>query len=465
MSSPTLSPADGPRTDLAYGWRVVAVISLCAAQTAMTLAAIFVVFADLESAFPSASEAQLSWAINTYTIVGAAMIVIASALGERYGRKRMVMGGTGLFALASIASGLAPSIMVLIIARGCQAIGAALILPSGNALILDAFPLNRRASGIAVMSAMGGISAAVGPALGGVIIDAASWRWVFFVSVPTAALALVLAQRILVEHAPNRDRELPDLLSALLVVAGVGLLVLSLVQAGDWGWTSGGTIGAFLVGLALIAVLAFRSDRVAHPIVDLALFRYSSFRVGGFLLIAFTMSFFAMQFASVVFLTDVWGYEIRDAGLLTAPVFLVTGLTAIASGPLADRFGTRQIVFPGTVMWLITMAVLWSILGDERSATTWIIGVVIAGIGSGLFWGPIMTLVVEDVPPERFSLGSGVGQTLMLTANALTTALAISLITGSDATRAFADFNSLIALVLITAAIAVAVAGTAALRS
>ena len=216
--------------------------------------------------------------LNAYNIVFAALLVPAGRLADLLGRRRMFFAGMGLFLAASAACGLAPSAEVLIGARVLQAAGAALLVPTSLGLLLPEFPPERRASATALWGAIGGVAAATGPSLGGLLIEWADWRLVFFVNLALGAAVLVPARRLLRETRDPDRGAVPDALGIALLAGGVGALSLAIVEAPDWGWGSARVLGAF----AVAAVAARRRScgarpSHAHPVLELSLFRVRSF--------------------------------------------------------------------------------------------------------------------------------------------------------------------------------------------
>src|SRR5688572_30336704 len=234
---------------------------------------LFVAFGDIERSFPDVSTNTMSWVLSGYTLAFAALLVPAGRLADRWGRKRVFMGGLALFTVASAACGLAPTAGLLIAARVLQAVGAAAITPTSLALVLRATPKERVPIAVAIWGSMGAVAAAFGPTLGGLLVDAAGWRWVFFLNVPVCVVALVLGRRILVESREAEPGPFPDLVGAVVLALGIGAVSLALVQSEDWGWVDGRTIGSVAIGVVLVALFVVRSRTQSAPALDLSLFR------------------------------------------------------------------------------------------------------------------------------------------------------------------------------------------------
>jgi NTE family protein len=410
------------------GYVVLGVVGLSSFQTAMSLSIIFVVFPDLADSYPDTSAAGLSWVVTAFTIVGASTLVLGSALGERLGRTRVVMLGTAIFTSASVVAALAPNVPVLVAARAVQAVGASLTLPSGAAIVMDAFPTEQRGNAIATWSAVGAVAASMGPSVGGFLVDAGGWRWAFWLNVPIGLAALVAQRTVLGHDRPTGRSPLPDGVGVLVLLGGVSALVLGLVQSDDWGWADPRTIGALAVGAGLVGVLAIRCRRHPRPVIDPSLLRHRSYTLGNVAIFLYATSFFGYQFTAVLFLTEAWGYSIRDAGLLVTPVFLLTGVMSVAAGRIGSARGYRGIVTVGAALWSGALAGFAVTVDDDRAVGLWLASATAAGLGSGLLWGSLFAIIVRDLDPSQLSLGASVNQTLQRLGNALGVALGVTIL-------------------------------------
>src|SRR5262245_39099288 len=230
-------------------WKVLLVTAVAVFMAFLDVTIVNVAFPSIREAFPDASLAELSWVLNAYNIVFAALLVPAGRLADLLGRRRMFFVGLGSFIAASALCGLAPSVEFLIAARIVQAAGAAFLVPTSLGLVLPEFPIERRASATALWAAIGGVAAATGPSLGGLLISWADWRLVFFVNLVLGVAAWVPARRLLHEIRDPDRGAVPDALGIALLAAGVGLLSLGIVQAPSWGWGSERVLGAFAVSI------------------------------------------------------------------------------------------------------------------------------------------------------------------------------------------------------------------------
>lgn len=409
-------------------WLVLAVVSLTSFQTALSLSVIFIVFPELSDAFPEASNAQLSWVINVFSIVGAAALVLAGAIGERIGRKRIILWGTAAFSVASAMAALAPNVTILILARVAQALASVTTLPAGAATIIAAFPRDRRGTAIGTWSAAGGVAAAMGPSLGGILIDVGGWQAAFWINVPMGAIAFVAAWLVIPEYRLKTKELLPDPLGSGVLALGVSGIVLAIVQTQEWQWLDARTIAVGLAGIAAVVWLLYRSSRHRSPILDLRLFHYPSFAFGNISMTLLAFGFFAFQFSGILFLTEVWDYEVREAGLLSTPIFACTAMGSSVAGRLTDRFGAAKVVIPGGVMWLAGIGLLALSVSETRDLGLWLTGVSLGGVGSGLMWGGVFAAVVIDLPEYFIALGTSVTQTLMRIGTSIGVAVAVTII-------------------------------------
>ena len=240
---------------------------------------------------------------------------------------------------------------MLIGARVIQAAGAALLVPTSLGLLLPEFPPERRASATALWGAIGGVAAATGPSLGGLLIEWTDWRLVFFVNLALGAAAVVPARRLLRETRDPDRGAVPDALGILLLAGGVGALSLGIVEAPDWGWGSLRVLAAFVGGFVLLALFIWRSVAHPHPVLELSLFRVRSFAAACAGVGVFALGFYAVLLANILFLTSVWGYSILQAGFAVTPGPLMAATSSALAGRMIDRFGQRVSAVPGGLLF------------------------------------------------------------------------------------------------------------------
>ncbi|HEU0316786.1 MAG TPA: MFS transporter, partial [Solirubrobacteraceae bacterium] len=294
---------------------VLAVSSLGVFVAFVDATIVNIAFPDMARSFPDTSISGLSWVLNAYNIVFAAFLVAAGRLADLLGRRRVYLLGLAIFTLASALCAVAPSAATLVAFRVLQALGAALLVPASMSLVLEAFSADHRAHAVALITAVGAAAAGIGPALGGLLVSASSWRLVFLVNVPIGIGAYVLARRHLVEsRAPGR-RRVPDLLGALLFALSISALVLGVVKGQDWGWGSPATLGCFAAAVALGVLVVRRSGWHRSPVLDLGLRRERTFGAANAMTVVAAAGFYGYTLCNVLFLTGVWRYSVLEAGL------------------------------------------------------------------------------------------------------------------------------------------------------
>ncbi len=391
-----------------------------------------IAFPDISSSFSGSGRDALSWVLDGYFVVIAALLVPAGGLADRFGHKRIFLLGVSGFTAASLLCAVAPSLGLLIAFRVLQGIGAAMIAPTSLALVLDAFPPERRAAGVGLWGAAAAAAAAIGPTLGGALVELSDWRLVFLVNLPLGAAVVFAGTRRLRER-PQRDSRLPDLPGALMLAVSLALVTLAIVEGNDWGWTSTSTLGSFAAAAILLTAVVWRSTRHPRPIVEPELFRHRSFRIGNLGTLLFAAAFFSLILGNVVFLTSIWGYTVLQAGAATLPGPALSTIVAGPAGRLADRFGHRAVIVPGTLFFAAGVMVLRSAGATPDWLGLWLPGACLTGIGIGLAFPTLGSAAVRDVPDDRFATASAVNAAFRQIGAVLGTAILVAMV-GEPAT-------------------------------
>ena len=386
-----------------------------------------IAFPDISASFPEASRGLLSWVLDGYFVIIAALLVPAGGLADRFGHKRIFMLGVAVFTAASLLCAVAPSLQALIGFRVLQGVGAALIAPASLAIVLDSFPVERRATGVGLWGAAAAAAAAVGPTLGGALVELSDWRLVFLVNLPLGA-AILLASRRRLREPKVADSRLPDLPGALMMALGLAAVTLGIVEGNEWGWTSAATLACFAAAVLLLAGVVERSRRHPRPIVEPALFAHRSFVIGNLGSLLFATAFFSLILGNVLFLTSVWGYTVLVAGLATLPGPVLSTVVAGPAGRLADRFGHRAVVVPGTLLFAVGVMVLRSAGAEPDWLGLWLPGACLTGIGIGLAFPTLGSAAVRDVPVDRFATASAVNAAFRQVGAVLGTAILVAIV-------------------------------------
>jgi EmrB/QacA subfamily drug resistance transporter len=414
LPAPSLPASSAPASSgPAPSLRVAAIVGVLALAVFMSSLDLFIVnlaFPYIGREYHGTSLSSLSWVLNGYTIVFAAVLVPAGRWADRVGRRRLFVAGLAVFSVGSLLCGVAPGVAVLIAARVVQAAGAGLMVPASLSLLLTAVPLAARQRAIGTWAAVSAMGAALGPVVGGPLVQV-SWRLVFWINVPVGVAAIVLAVRILPESRDEGVQHRPDLVSAALLAAGVAVLAFALVEAPDYGWGSARFIGLLGVTVACVAVMVFRSGRHPSPVLELGLLRSRGFSGAFAASVLYYAGFAAFVLSSVEFLTDVWHYSAVRAGLAIAPgPLMVLPFARIIAPRLVARLGGPGRV---AVLGCLTCAgaqLLWLTQIQAHSAylTHLLPAQLMGGAGVGLAIPTLLGAGTASLPAARFGTGSGV---------------------------------------------------------
>ncbi len=368
---------------------------------------------------------NIQWVMNAYILGFAVLLVTFGRFGDLWGRRRLFVSGMLLFTLGSAACGLAPGIYPLIAFRALQGVGGSAMMPATLSIIAEMFPPGRRGAAMGIWGGVSGLATAIGPTLGGVIVQYAtwpgageSWRWIFLVNIPIGILGVVLALRIVPESKDPAAVESLDLPGVALITASLFCLTFALIEGQSYGWLSGTILGLFAAAAAAFALFFRREHRVRQPLIDFSLFRALDFAAGnatGLLLSAAMMGAF---FIIPIFLQSVLGYSAVKAGFVMAPMSAVIIFAAPLAGVLSDRLGSKWIVAGG--MFVLAAGLAWMAgllpgigkISPDTSPADLVVPFAISGIGIGLAVAPVTSAVMATAPRERVGNASGVLSTM-----------------------------------------------------
>ncbi|MFL5844204.1 MAG: DHA2 family efflux MFS transporter permease subunit [Solirubrobacteraceae bacterium] len=422
-----MTPADSPRAK----WLALAL--LAAAQFVVVLDASIV-----NVALPSIgkdldfSQDNLSWVVNAYTLFFGGFLLLGGRLADRLGRRRMFIAGMILFALASLAGGLANSEIQLIIARAIQGLGAALVSPAALSIVTTTFAEGKeRNTALGVWGAVAGSGGAAGVLLGGVLTKYAGWEWVLFVNTPIGLLAAFLAPRILMESRDTRAKSF-DAVGAISVTAGLALLVYTLVDANTSGWGSGKTLG---LGIAAIVLLGFfyvwERRGTEHPLVPFSIFRSRTLRGSNIAGLLIGASLFSMFFFISLYLQQVLHYDALKAGFSYLPLALVIIFSAGAASAMVTKIGFKTTLLLG--LSLITVGLVWfsRVDADGTYVGDVLFPSIIAAMGLGFSFVPVTIGAVMGVSDDDSGLASGLINTSQQVGGALGLAILVAVANGT----------------------------------
>ena len=436
-------------------WPIFWIASIAVFLVSLDSTMLFAAFGAMHKTFADTSVADLSWVLNAYTVVYAAMLIPAGGLSDAHGRKRVFMLGVILFLVASAGCGLAGNLGWLIAARVLQAFGAALLTPASLSIILAAFPQQKRAVAVSLWGAVGALAAAIGPSLGALVIDSAGWPWAFYINLPLGAISLWFGAGILRESERKHNQQRPrlDLIGMAMLIVAVGAVTLGIVQSGSPNWQRSELVIVCLTGLlAFVGFIAW-ARFTAAPLVDLKLFRNRTYSYVNLATLAFGTAFAMMFFAFFFYMTGVWHFSLPRAGLAITPGPLMVIPTAIITGRLAGVFGHRPFLVGGSLVYAASG--LWFLLVPGVTPaylTEWLPGLFLSGIGVGMVLPSLAGAAVNRLPAEQYAVGSSVNQAVRQIGSVMGVAITVALI--GHGALVHADFQPLylshVALALLT---------------
>ena len=391
--------------------RVLIVIAAAVFLASLDMFIVNIAFPSIQADFTGSSISYLSWVLNGYMIVFAALLMPFGRLADRLGRKRIFMAGLLIFTIASAACALAWSVDSLIAFRVIQGVGAAMLMSTSLALLLHHFPPARWPVAIGIWAAAGGMAAALGPPLGGLLVEA-SWRWVFLVNVPFAVGAWIYGRSVINESRDVNENRWPDVFGTLLLIVGVAIICWGLVKAPDYGWGSSETVVALAAGVILLAATVLRASRTPKsriPTIELPMFANRAFSMACLTGLLFMVAFSAVLLGGILFYTSVWGYSVIQSGLAFTPGPVMAAAFAIPAGRFGARFGSGRMaalgclfLSAGSVYWLFMMGSTPDYLVENLP------GQILIGTGVGLVFPNISAAVASTLPPTQLATGSAV---------------------------------------------------------
>jgi EmrB/QacA subfamily drug resistance transporter len=401
-------------------WAVLAVLCIGLFMLLLDGTIVNIAIPHIQSYYGT-SFSNIQWVMNAYILAFAVLLVTLGRFGDLWGRRKLFVIGMALFTIGSLACGLAPGIYLLIAFRVLQGIGGAAMMPATLSIVSDVFPPGKRGAAMGVWGGVSGLATAIGPTLGGIIVQyltwptvEGSWRWIFLVNIPIGIAGVVLALQIVPESKNPTAVESLDLPGVGLVTASLFALTFALIEGQDYGWTSGLILGLFAVAAVAFALFYWREHRVRQPLIDFSLFRSLNFAAGnatGLLLSAAMMGAF---FIIPIFLQSVLGYSAIKAGLVMAPMSVVIIFAAPLAGSLSDRLGSKWIVAAGMLLLAAGLAWMAGLLpgiekiAPDTSPADLVAPFIISGIGIGLAIAPVTSAVMATAPRDRVGNASGV---------------------------------------------------------
>jgi len=362
---------------------------------------------DLES-----TVSEVSWVINGYSLALAVLFLSMGRVSDKYGQRRVFIGlGLALFTLFSLLCGLAPTITWLVVFRIGQGVGGAALVPLSLAILIAVFPARQRGAAVGLWGAIGSVAAALGPTLGGILIEYVSWHWIFFINVPIGIGAIAMALWLVPARRPDAAAQGIDVPGVLISAVGLFCLVLALIQGNDWGWTSATILGLFAIAAVSYPLFLWWELRTPSPMFDLRLLRIRSFTAANSAMFFIGAALGASMFLLVLFLVNVLGYSELEAAIAITPMPLTALILAPMVGRLVDRIGPRLPAVVGALFFFVGLMLLAQLDGSSTIAdATW--RTVLIGAGMGFSMPTLAAAAMSSLPPQVAGVGSGALNTL-----------------------------------------------------
>ena len=441
------------------GW-TLAIVSIALFMTALDNLVVGVALPSIRVELGGSIE-SLQWTVNAYTLAFAVLLVTGAALGDRFGRKRMFVIGLSIFTAASALAALAPSLEALIATRALQGLGAALVTPLTLTLLSEAFPGARRGVALGVWAGVSGLGVALGPFVGGAVVEGIAWQWIFWLNVPVGIVLLPLGARLLSEsHGPHDRLDLPG-----LALAGAGLLgvVFAIVRGETLGWTSTTVVASMSAGVVLLLAFLAWEAHSAHPMLPPRFFRSRGFAATNGVGFAMFFGVFGAIFLLSQFFQTAQGYGPFEAGLRTLPWTGMPMLVAPIAGALSDRIGPRPLMGAGLALQAVAIGWLAVVLTPDVAYSSLVVPFVMAGTGMALVFAPSASAVLASVRPAEAGQASGAANAIREIGGVLGVAVLASVFASTGGYTSPQAFTDGLVSALPVGAVVLAVGAAAAL--
>jgi len=416
----TPTPID--RAERANKWVVLALSATATFMTTLDSSIVNIGLPSIAGTFGVPLAGSIEWVVIGYLVVIAAVLLTLGRLSDMLGRKPLFLGGVIVFTLGSAICGAAPSLGALIAARCFQGLGAAGILSVNVAMITRAFPAAERGRALGTNMILLALGVTVGPTAGGILTQALSWRWIFYVNLPIGVLAILAAWRLLTERS-RWERQHFDLPGAALLALGFAALTLGLSFGEEWGWSSVPLLSSMGIGIAALAGAAWVERIASAPVLDMALLRKRVFALANISFMLDMLALFAVGFLLPFYFEELRGFDTLRSGLLLTPLSLTLAVVAPVSGALADRMGSRWLAPLGLGIACAGLLLL-SALTHASSIAYLVVCLIITGLGQGLFQSPNSRTIMGAAPPEEQGVASGILATARIIGQSLSVAVA-----------------------------------------
>ncbi len=427
-------PLSGEKT--AGKWTVLGIVAIGVFMATLDASIVNISLPKISHSFNVPLNGMVEWVIVSYLVVIASLLLTLGRLADMFGRKLLWLMGLGIFTASSALCGAAPSLLLLVIFRAIQGIGGAMIMANSPAMVTSAFPSNERGRALGTIGAIVAIGTSAGPTVGGIITEAFSWRWIFYINLPIGIIGILATLRLLTEktHLTSSEQRF-DPLGATLLSLGLTCLMLGMTFGQEMGWHSALIRGLFTTAVALLTLFIIHEGRFSYPIVDLSLFRnrlFSAAIVSSFLSF---LALFAVMFLMPFYLEELLSFPTHQAGLILSAVPLTISFVAPFSGWLSDRFGSRVLSSLGLAIGSIGLWFL-SNLTARASVLDILWPLIVTGFGQALFQSPNNSAIMGSVLPNQLGIASGLLATVRVLGQGFSVALAGAIFTSLNGSQA-----------------------------
>jgi EmrB/QacA subfamily drug resistance transporter len=350
---------------------------------------------------------QLEWIVTSYALVFAALLITGGKLADLLGRRKIFVVGLAVFTLSSLACGMAPNAGFLIGARAVQGVGAALMNPATLSIITATFPPRQRGQAIGIWAGVSALALAIGPLAGGLIVDNIGWNWIFFINVPVGVLGIVVAQFFITESRDTSHEQSVDFPGLVTSAGALFALSYALIEGNQRGWSSAEILGLFAAAAVLLVAFLVLESRQRLPMLDLSLFKNSSFVGANVVALLVSLGMFGVFFFISLYVQNILGYSPTRSGAIFLPMTILIILIAPIAGKLSDRIGGRWLMGGGMTLLGISL-LFYQRLGLHSTFWTLLPSLVLGGIGMALTMSPMTSVAMGSVPVDKAGVGSGV---------------------------------------------------------
>jgi EmrB/QacA subfamily drug resistance transporter len=410
MTAALLAAPKGGAPDIRYSrrrWGVLAILCVGVFMLLLDGTIVNIAIPDILTSFRTSFSA-VEWVMNAYLLVFAVLLITTGRFGDLYGRKLLFIFGAVVFTLSSLACALAPGVGWLIAFRAVQGLGGAMMMPNTLSIISNVFPPEERGKAMGFWGGVSGVALALGPSLGGLLVEASSWRWIFFINVPIGVILLATALKFVPESTDPTSVKQIDYPGVATLTASLFCLTFALIEGQNYGWTSGLIVGLFAATVVGMIFFVLIQRRQVQPLMELGLFKNRTYTVTNLVGLVLSFGMMGVFFLLPVFLQAILGYSAIKAGLVMTPLAAIVIVAAPTSGTLSDRIGPKWLMVAGMFVTAVGFFLTRRVMVIDGSWPSMVLPFMVTGFGIGMVMPPMTSAVMGSVAPEKAGQASGV---------------------------------------------------------